>query len=89
VCICVCGLEYPLQFILLNRSNRRARGIKQMAKHEIQRTVSDILIYQIEGGDTKIEVRLENETMWLTQKQLSELFQVAVPTINEYIKKHI
>ena len=57
-----------------------------MAKHEIQKTVSDILIYQIEGGDTKIEVRLENETMWLTQRQMSELFQVTVPTINEHIK---
>jgi len=29
---------------------------------------SQILIYQTEGGKTKIEVRLENETVWLTQK---------------------
>jgi hypothetical protein len=36
---------------------------------------SQILIYQTEGGKTKIEVRLENETVWLTQKLLAELFQ--------------
>ena len=34
-----------------------------------------ILIYQTEGGKTKIEVRLENETVWLTQKLMAELFQ--------------
>ena len=36
---------------------------------------SQILIYQTEGGKTKIEVRLENETVWLTQKLMAELFQ--------------
>jgi hypothetical protein len=47
---------------------------------------SQVLIYQTESGKTKIEVRLENETVWLTQKQMAELFQVTVPTINEHIK---
>ena len=36
---------------------------------------SQILIYQTEGGQTKIEVCLENETVWLTQKLMAELFQ--------------
>ena len=36
---------------------------------------SQILIYQTESGQTKIEVRLENETVWLTQKLMAELFQ--------------
>ena len=40
-----------------------------------------------EGGKTKIEVRLENETVWLTQKLLAELFQVGVNTVNYYIKE--
>ena len=35
---------------------------------------------------TKIEVRLENETVWLTQKLMAELFQVTIPTINEHVK---
>jgi len=47
---------------------------------------SQIILYQTEDGKTKLEVRLENETVWLTQKMMAELFQVAVPTINEHIK---
>ena len=47
---------------------------------------SQIIIYQTEGGNTKIEVRLQDETVWLTQKLLSELFQKDVRTINEHIK---
>ena len=50
---------------------------------------SQILIYQTESGYTKIEVRLENETVWLTQKLMAELFQVTVPTINEHIQKYL
>jgi len=48
---------------------------------------SQILIYQTEGGKTKVEVRLENETVWLTQKLLAELFQVGVNTVNYHIKE--
>jgi hypothetical protein len=48
---------------------------------------SQILFYQTEGGKTKIEVRLENETVWLTQKLLVELFQVGVNTVNYHIKE--
>lgn len=36
---------------------------------------SEIILYQTESGQTKLEVRLENETVWLTQQQMSELFQ--------------
>ena len=47
---------------------------------------SNILIYQTEAGDTKIEVRLENETVWLTQKLMAELFQTTIPNINLHLK---
>ena len=47
---------------------------------------SEILIYQTEDGDTRIQVRLENETVWLTQKLMAELFQKNVRTINEHIQ---
>ena len=47
---------------------------------------SQILIYQTKAGDTKVEVRLENETVWLTQKSMSELFQTSIPNINMHIK---
>jgi len=47
---------------------------------------SKIIIYQTDDGNTTIETRLENETVWLTQAQLCELFQKAKATISEHIK---
>ncbi len=47
---------------------------------------SNIIIYQTEDGNTKIETRLEDETVWLTQAQLCELFQKSKATISEHIK---
>jgi hypothetical protein len=47
---------------------------------------SEILIYQTENGRTCIDVRLEDETVWLSQKLMAELFQKDVRTINEHIK---
>ncbi len=47
---------------------------------------SDILIYQNQDGSIKIDVRLEDETVWLTQEQMGLLFGKAKSTINEHIK---
>ena len=47
---------------------------------------SQLIIYQTESGETKLEVRLENETVWLTQKMMAELFQTTVPNINMHLK---
>lgn len=46
---------------------------------------SDILLYQTEDGQTKIDVRLEEETVWLSIDQMSNLFQKSRSTINEHI----
>lgn len=46
---------------------------------------SQIIIYQTEKGKTKIDVRLENETVWLTQKLMAELFQVTPQNITQHI----
>jgi hypothetical protein len=46
---------------------------------------SNIIIYQTEDGITKIETRLENETVWLSIEQMSELFLKSRSTINEHI----
>ena len=43
---------------------------------------SSLLIYQTEDGLTRIQTRLENETVWLTIEQMAELFQKAKSTIN-------
>ena len=47
---------------------------------------SMILLYLTEDGRQRIEVRLENETVWLRQRLLVELFQKDVCTINEHVK---
>jgi hypothetical protein len=47
---------------------------------------SQIIIYTTEAGETKLEVRLENETVWLTQKLMAELFQTTVSNINIHLK---
>ncbi len=47
---------------------------------------SQIVIYQTESGQTKIDVRLENETVWLTQKSMAELFQTTPQNITLHLK---
>ncbi len=47
---------------------------------------SEIILYQNSDGNIKIDVRLEEETVWLTQAQLCELFQKSKATISEHIK---
>ncbi len=47
---------------------------------------SDILIFQTEDGDTNINVLLDGQTVWLSQKLISDLYQKSIPTINEHIK---
>ena len=45
----------------------------------------EILIYQNQEGNIKIDVRLEEETVWLTQDQMAVLFGIVKSTINEHI----
>ena len=47
---------------------------------------SDIIIYKNPNGSIKIDVRLEEENVWLTQDQMATLFSKAKSTINEHIK---
>jgi hypothetical protein len=47
---------------------------------------SEIILYQTEDGRTRIQCRFENETVWLTQKLMAELFGKDVRTINEHIQ---
>ena len=46
----------------------------------------EFLLYRTEDGQTRLEVRLQEETVWLTQKLMAELFQKNVRTINEHIR---
>jgi hypothetical protein len=47
--------------------------------------MGQILIYQNEKGDTKIDVYFEDGDIWVTQRSIAELYQVSVKTINEHI----
>ena len=46
----------------------------------------DIIIYQTEDGMTKINVKLDNDTVWLNQQQLVSLYQSSKSNISEHIK---
>ncbi len=46
----------------------------------------NIVIYQSEDGQTRIEVRMEDETVWLSQQQMAELFQTSRTNVVEHIK---
>ena len=47
---------------------------------------NQIIIYHTEDGQMQIDVRLENETVWLTQKQIAELFGTKRPAITKHLK---
>ena len=49
-------------------------------------TNSEILLYQTEDGQTKIDIRLEKETVWLNQKQMVELFQTTKQNVSLHIR---
>ena len=46
----------------------------------------EFLLYQTEDGRTRVECRFAEETLWLSQALMAELFQVSVPTVNEHLK---
>ena len=54
-----------------------------MKEQEIKK--GEVIIYKSKEGP-KLEVRLEEDTVWLTQKQMAMLFDKGIPTINEHIK---
>ena len=50
----------------------------------MQENISNIIVYN--DGELELKVSVENETIWLTQKQLGELFNIEIHTINYHIK---
>ena len=47
---------------------------------------SEIILYQTEDGRTRIQCRFENETLWLTQAQIAELFQTTPQNVTLHLK---
>lgn len=52
----------------------------------IRNSTAEFLIFTGQAGEQSIEARYEDETVWLSQKLMAELFDVTVPTINEHLK---
>ena len=52
----------------------------------IRNSTAEFLIFTGQMGEQSIEARYEDETVWLSQKLMAELFAVSVPTINEHLK---
>jgi hypothetical protein len=60
--------------------------MKPEKKLHIRNSTAEFLIFTRQAGDDGIEVRVAEETVWLTQKLMAALFEVTVPTINEHLK---
>ena len=54
-------------------------------KLQIRNSTAEFLIFTRQAGEGGIEVRVEDETVWLTQKLMAVLFEVTIPTINEHL----
>ena len=59
------------------------QGMNELSSKE---SGGEFLLYQSENGQVKLEVRLQNETVWLTQQMISELFRTTIPNISMHIR---
>jgi hypothetical protein len=59
---------------------------KTLERKLIRNSTAEFLIFTAQSGEKSIEVRYEDETVWLTQKMMAALFDVTIPTINEHLK---
>jgi hypothetical protein len=55
-------------------------------KKHIRNSTAEFLIFATQSGGDGLEVRYEDDTIWLNQKLMARLFEVSVPTINEHLK---
>jgi len=57
-----------------------------MKNNKLQKKYSDFVIYETDDNTAKVSVRLEEDTVWLTQKQLAEIFDTTKQNIGQHIK---
>ena len=58
---------------------------KELEKNKVEE-FSNFVIFKIENSKVNIDVKFQDETLWLTQKQISELFEVNIPAISKHFK---
>jgi len=68
----------------MQKSNQKI--IKRAERGEIQKIHPNFIIYETEGNVAKVSVRLAEETVWLTQKQLAEIFDTTRENVVQHIK---
>ncbi|MFA6567337.1 MAG: hypothetical protein WCS96_03925 [Victivallales bacterium] len=59
---------------------------KKSENKEISTSKGEVIVYQTEDGKVKLDVRLENETVWLTQPLMAELFLTTQQNISQHIQ---
>jgi hypothetical protein len=65
---------------------RGKNAMTDRSKKLIRNSTAEFLVFTGQSGEQSIEARYEDETIWLTQKLMAQLFDVKVPTINEHLK---
>ena len=63
------------------------RFYKNKGKQLIRNSTAEFLIFTGQAGEQSIEARYEDETIWLSQKLMAQLFDVGVNTINYHLKE--
>ncbi len=59
--------------------------MSKASRAQIRNSTAEFLVFTKQSGEGSIEVRVEDETVWLTQKLMATLFEVSIPTINEHL----
>jgi hypothetical protein len=75
----------------MKTGKRTQEDIRQVDSRAVQVSevfapTGELLLYETEDGKARIDCRLSGETLWLSQAQMAELFQVAIPTVNEHLQ---
>jgi hypothetical protein len=75
----------------MKTGKRTQEDIRQVDSRAVQVSevfapTGELLLYETEDGKARIECRFAEETLWMSQAQMAELFQVAIPTINEHLQ---
>ena len=70
----------------MKKNNKKLTSAKNVQVQQKNQKNPQIAIYHTMGEEQKINVRIEDENVWLTQKLIAELFNVGVPNVNEHLK---
>jgi hypothetical protein len=70
----------------LSGPSQKQQGMSKNAPTPAPDPSGEVILYEADDGATRIEVRLEGETVWLSQKAMAELFQKDVRTVNDHIR---